>query len=116
MEEIWKVTFYSSLNGELPVKNFIDNLDEIAQGKVINTIRLLKMYGVQMGAPHARKIIGMDIWELRILGKDSIRIFYIAIQNKTFLLLHAFIKKSQKTPVKELKIAKERLREYRLKK
>ncbi|MBU1327004.1 type II toxin-antitoxin system RelE/ParE family toxin [Patescibacteria group bacterium] len=54
--------------------------------------------------------------ELRILGGDSIRIFYVATSGRAFLLLHGFIKKSRKAPKKEIKVALTRLKEYKLKK
>jgi phage-related protein len=58
------------------------------------------------------KIIGTDLWELRILGKDNLRILYIAVTGRTFVLLHGFKKKKNKTPQKEIKIAESRLTEY----
>ncbi len=93
--------------------NFIDNLDDTAQAKVVNTVRLLKEFGIRLGGSHAKKLKGTDVWELRILGGDSIRIIYVAVEQQTFLLLHGFKKKSFKTPPKELKAATDRLREYR---
>lgn len=59
---------------------------------------------------------GTPLWELRILGEDSIRVFYIAIMESTFLFLHAFKKKKQKTPKKEIDIALKRLEEYKMRK
>jgi len=80
---------------------------------VINTVRLLRQYGVRLGGSHTKKLTGTEVWELRILGSDSIRIFYIAIEQQTFLFLHGFKKKTQKTPAKELRVATERLRDFR---
>lgn len=112
----WKVRFYSTPAGDSPVEKFVDSLDEKAQAKIINTIRLLKDYNIRLGPPHAKKLSSTDLWELRILGGDSLRIIYIAVQDKTFLLLHGIKKKTQKTPVNEVKVALERLREYRSRK
>lgn len=80
-----------------------------AQAKVINTVRLLKE-----GATYdlAARLTGTDLWELRILGSDSARVFYVAVENQTFLLLHGFKKKSFTTPKKELKLAVSRLKDY----
>jgi phage-related protein len=112
----WNIIFYTTPNGYSPVTDFIDNLDEKAQAKVVNTVRLLREYGVRLGGSHTKKLKGTDMWELRILGGDSIRIFYIAVEQKNFLFLHGFKKKSYKTPAKELKQASERLRDYRTRK
>lgn len=109
----WSIIFYTTANGSSPVAEFIDSLDDTAQAKVINTMRLLKEYNVQLGGSHAKKLKGTDLWELRILGGDSVRVFYVAIEQQRFLLLHGFKKKSFKTPAKELRLASERLRDYR---
>ncbi|MBI2443152.1 MAG: type II toxin-antitoxin system RelE/ParE family toxin [Candidatus Levybacteria bacterium] len=53
---------------------------------------------VSVGSPHIKKLTGRELWELRILGSDSLQILYIAITGKTFLLLHGFKKKKDKTP------------------
>lgn len=66
-----------------------------------------------MGAPHVKKLTGTPFWELRIVGSESVRVLYIAVTGKTFLLLHGFKKKKDKTPLKEIKVAENRLAEYR---
>ncbi len=109
----WRMVFYITASGNNPVADFIDELDDIAQAKVTNTMRLLREYGVRLGGSHTKKLKGTDIWELRILGSDSIRIFYFAAGQRTFVLLHAFKKKSYSTPKKEVKVAINRLREYK---
>lgn len=94
--------------------NFIDNLNAKAKSKVINALDLLTEFGIRLGLPHSKKLTGTNLWELRILGSDSIRIFYVAVVDKKFLLLHAFQKKKQKTDRREIKLAEERLVEYKL--
>jgi len=52
--------------------------------------------------------IDQDLFELRVsLGSNIARIFYYSASNDKFILLHAFIKKSQKTPLKELEFPEE---------
>jgi len=113
MEDQWKVLLYTTSQGDKPVNEFIRNLELKAQTKVYNALELLKSYGVSVGSPHIKKLTGTELWELRILGSDSIRILYIAITGKTFLLLHGFKKKKDKTPPKEIRIAEDRLAELR---
>lgn len=113
MEEKWKVLLYRSPNGNFPVQDFIYSLELRAQTKVRNAIKLLEDFGIRLGRPHVKKLAGTDLWELRIVGSDSIRVFYIAVIGKKFVLLHGFKKKRQETPPKEIKIAKDRLAEYR---
>jgi len=59
--------------------------------------------------PYIKKLQD-KLYELRISGKVAIRILY-TISNNEYYLLHAFKKKNQKTPSKELKIALDRMRE-----
>lgn len=109
----WSIFYYRNISGEYPVYDFINKLEAKGKSKIINTIDLLEMYGVKLGAPHVKKIVGTDLWELRILGGDNIRVLYIAITGRAFLLLHGFIKKAQKTSKKEIKTAVMRLKDYR---
>lgn len=113
MEEQWKILLYQTLQGDSPVKEFIDSLEQKAQAKVYDAINLLRNFGIRLGSPHVKKVTGTQMWELRILGADSIRVLYIAITGKTFLILHGFKKKKDKTPPKEIKIAEERLTDHR---
>lgn len=113
MEGQWKVLIYKSPHGESPVTEFILSLNLNTQAKVYTVLELLKSYGVSVGSPHIKKVTGTVLWELRILGSDNIRILYIAVTGKAFLLLHGFKKKKQKTPRKEIRIAEERLAQFR---
>lgn len=114
MGEQWKILLYKTLDGETPVNEFILSLELKAQSKIYNALELLKSFGVVVvGSPHIKKLTGTQLWELRILGSDSLRILYIAITGKTFLLLHGFKKKKDKTPPKEIRIAEDRLAEFK---
>lgn len=112
----WEIILYESLNGDKPIEDFILSLDEKAQNKIARTLDHLEEFGTALGAPRLKKLAGTSLWELRILGHDSIRIFYVTITGKAFLLLHGFKKKTQKTPQKEIKIAEKRLKDYQTRK
>lgn len=116
MDEKWKVRVYESPGGDEPVEEFLNALDEKARLKVSRTFELLERFGLEGAYPHAKKLTGTSLWELRILGSDSIRILYINITGRIFLLLHGFKKKKQKTPPKEIKVAENRLKEYQSRK
>ena len=107
----WQIEYYKNNRGDEIVREFIDNLPLETRTKVRGTLKLLEEYGVLIERPHAKKVIGTPLWELRTLGESSVRIFYIAKINKVFWLLHGFIKKTQKTPETEIKIALKRLKE-----
>ena len=109
----WKIVWYENLNGSSPVRSFVDSLDPKTKSRVISTVDLLEKYGVRIGRPYSKKLTGYNLWELRILGQANIRIFYVAVVNQTFVLLHGFIKKKQKTDKKEIKTAVSRLQNYK---
>lgn len=94
------------------LKKFILSLEKQAIAKVLRTIDLLEKFGAQLDMPHSKKV-APHLFELRIRGKQEVRIFY-TFQNKIIVLLHGFVKKSPKIPPKELHIAKQRLTYYNI--
>jgi len=103
----WKVLFFQTARGEYPVKEFIEKQDRNTVAKINLSIRLLIDYGPFLKPPDIKKLQN-KLYELRIQGKSSVRIFYTIVTGE-YYLLHAFIKKSQKTPPKELKVALDRM-------
>lgn len=114
MDHLWQIIYYQTTSKKSPVFDFIQSLNPKAKSKIIAAINLLEEYGVQLNFTHTKKLIGTQLWELRVVGSDNIRVFYIAFTGKSFLLLHGFIKKTQKTEKKEIKTALERLKDYKL--
>lgn len=82
------------------VEIFIENLTEKEIAKVIRTIELLEEFGNTLALPHSRHMAD-GLLELRVRGKREIRIFYCFHKTKA-VLLHACIKKTQKSLEKEL--------------
>ncbi|MBI2590298.1 MAG: type II toxin-antitoxin system RelE/ParE family toxin [Candidatus Blackburnbacteria bacterium] len=113
MDQKWDIIYYETSQGKSPIFEFIQSLNVQAQNKIAEVLDLLAEHGVLLGYPHSKKLTGTPIWELRILGSDSIRIFYVAVFNRRFLLLHAFAKKKQKTDKKEIRTAIDRLNNYK---
>ena len=109
-----KVTYFLSNNGGNPVKNFIDSLEFKQKIKVFHIFKLIIEYGINSVPQHIKKLTGTPLWEIRILGKDNIRILYIIPKKETILLLHGFIKKMQKTSLKEINIAIKRYHQWLL--
>ena len=74
-------------------------------------IDLIEDYGAQLGKPYA-DVIGDGLFEIRVKGKEWIaRAFFCYAKNAEIIVLHSFIKKTQKPPKNELEIAKKRLKE-----
>lgn len=109
----WKIDYYSTPAGRTPIQEFIENLPEKPRSKIHNTLELLAEFGPILKMPHSKKVTGTPLWELRVLGEASLRLFYIAKVGQSFLLLHGFSKRKQKTPRKEINIALDRLKEYK---
>lgn len=109
MERIKRITvyFYSSPSGHEPVREWLRHLrkeDKRIIGEDIKTIE----YGWPRGMPLVKKL-DKGLWEVRsnLSHKEIARVLFTVVDG-VMVLLHGFIKKSQKTPVYELKIAKER--------
>ena len=109
---LYEIYFYKERNGSQPVAEYIRKLAEksdkdsrIKLHKIQDYINALSEYGLQLKEPYI-KHLGGEIWELRPL-RD--RILFVAWYNGSFVLLHHFMKKSQKTPAKEIEKAKREL-------
>lgn len=108
-EEIkYNIYFYKNEQGEELVRNYLNELvkkkdkdSRIKLNKIRDYVKVLRIYGTRAGEPYIKHIDG-DIWELRPL-RD--RIFFVAWVNNSFVLLHQFMKKTQKTPKREIKQA-----------
>ena len=69
--------------------------------------------GPNLGEPHT-KAMGGGLFELRLKGAEGIvRVFYCTLIGKRIVMLHSFVKKSQRTPKQELEVARSRLKEIK---
>lgn len=105
----WVVKFFQTARGESPVEEFIEELEGDVQPRVARAISWLETFGPFIKPPYAKKVSG-DLYELRILGSNQIRILYTSVKGE-YYLLHAFKKKQQKIPTKEIKTALDRATE-----
>jgi len=89
----------------------LDTLPAPDRAAVLRNLYLLQEFGLNVGAPLVRAVRGRrKLWELRVKAtRGAIRVFYFAHTERRFVVLHGFVKKSQKTPVKELDIAERRM-------
>lgn len=109
----WEIIFYISPNGRAVVQEFIGTLPRPTHAKVLRQVDLLEMFGVDLGMPHS-KALGDGLVELRVRsgrGTNEVRVFYVFAKARRIYLLHGFIKKTQETPEKEIKIARQRKQE-----
>lgn len=108
----WVIEYYRDPNGKEPVADFIDSLPVDTQAKVFRLLDLLGNYGVLLKEPFTKQVRG-KIRELRIKDRQgAIRILYFTYTGRRFILLHGFIKKTDKTPYREIDIAEKRMNDF----
>jgi phage-related protein len=104
----WTITYYSqSLQEEILAMSagFL--------GRYLRYSDRMEAYGPDLGMPHTRAM-GEGLFELRLKAAEGIaRVFYCTLVGKKIVILHQFIKKTDKTPSKELEIARRRLKEVK---
>ena len=111
----WQIVYYSDFKGNEPVRYFIEMQSTGAQAEIFHVIDLLREFGLTLSPLYVKKIGKSGIRELRIHhSSDYYRIFYFAFTGRKFVLLHAFLKKTAKTPAGEIKIALKRMEDYKL--
>lgn len=96
------VQYYILPSGRCFVKDFIDSLLPKQKAKIFRLFSAIETYGLIAVKPHIKKLSNSELWELRILGKDSIRLFYLTVDKEKMIIFYGFIKKTNKTPIKEL--------------
>jgi len=103
------VRFYESSQGDEPVRDWLRGLAEPDRKRVGGEIRAVQ-FGWPVGMPLVRKL-ETDLWEVRVtLRSGAARVLFTVIGSKA-VLLHGFIKKSQKTPQADLELARKRRRQ-----
>jgi phage-related protein len=102
----WSVTFFND--------RIEREIGALAPGFVARFIRYaerMELFGPDLGMPHTRAM-GGGLFELRIKAAEGIaRVFYCTVVDRRIVILHQFVKKSDKTPPKELEIARRRMKE-----
>ena len=104
----WKVTFYS-----IRVEAEINALPAGLIARFVRYAERMETYGPNLGMPHTRAM-GDGLFELRLKAAEGIaRVFFCTVVGRQIVVLHQFVKKSEKTPKRELQIAWNRMKEIR---
>ncbi len=105
----FEVEFYEMADGNQPARNFLLSLDKKMRAKMSHMIILLQDNGFELREPYS-KHLGDGLFELRAkAGSDISRVLYFFYIGRRIILTNGYIKKSQKTPVREI----ERAQRYR---
>jgi len=104
----FEITYYSTKVQE----QIIELPDTLAARYIVLTRRMLAI-GPNLGEPHT-KPMGNGLFELRLKGAEGIaRVFFCMLIGKRIVMLHSFIKKTDRTPKRELEIAQDRMKEIK---
>jgi len=107
-----KILFYRTASGREPIREWLKKIDLASRKRIGEDLYTLQL-GWPIGMPLARKL-EPNLWELRShISSGIVRIMFTE-EKKALILLHGFIKKSQKLPAVELALAKERLATFRV--
>ena len=102
----WKITFYSERIEAQTLK-----LPPGILASLLHIMEMIEELGPNLGKPYVGKL-DSGLYEIRSKGKEGIgRSLYCTIKGKEIVILHSFIKKTQKTPKKDLDLAKKRMKE-----
>ncbi|MDA1049878.1 MAG: type II toxin-antitoxin system RelE/ParE family toxin [Planctomycetota bacterium] len=105
------VKFFKTTPGSEPVREWLKSLDQSDRKTIGEDIKTVQ-FGWPLGMPLIRKLEA-DMWEVRSSLKSRIARVIFTVHRDKMILLHGFIKKSQKTPAADLKIARQRLSQFR---
>ena len=111
---MFKVVFYVSDQGRVPVREFLEGLaDPRAKAQIIRFVQRLAETG-WIPEPFTKSIQGSrKLRELKVsLAGNTYRVFYSLVSGRRVLLLHGFMKKSAKTPPGEIRAAETRLKRF----
>lgn len=100
-------------SGRCPVEEFLDSLNSKQAQKVAWVLQLVEELDV-VPVQYFKKLVGSEeIWEVRVqVGNNIFRILGFLDGAELIVLNHAFQKKTQKTPIKEIRAAERRKRDY----
>jgi phage-related protein len=104
----WTITYYSD-----SVQEEILTMPAGFLGRYLRYSDRMEIYGPDLGMPHTRAM-GEGLFELRLNAAEGVaRVFFCMMTGRKIMILHQFIKKSDKTPRRELAIARRRMKEVK---
>ncbi|MFV9690362.1 MAG: type II toxin-antitoxin system RelE/ParE family toxin [Desulfobacteria bacterium] len=108
-----KIIFYRFENGKCPVEDYLESLSNKQVEKVFFVLDLVETFDIVPRKFFKKLKSTDDIWEVRVqYGNNIFRLFGFFDGNDMVVLSHAFTKKTQKIPNKEIKIAEKRKKDY----
>ena len=104
----YTISFYS----EAVQEQILSLPDTLAARYIVLTRRMVAL-GPNLGEPHT-KAFGQGLFEMRLKGAEGIaRVFFCTLVGRRIVMLHSFVKKSDRTPLREREIAQSRMKEFK---
>jgi phage-related protein len=106
------INYWRNPSGKAPVEKYIDGIgNKEEQAEILATLNGIQQYGTDAVGVDFRQIEG-KLWELKIRTHgNQHRIFYVVLQSNEMFLIHAYLKKTPRTPVNEIETAKQRMKQ-----
>ncbi len=105
---MFTVEFFETEDGKQPVAEFLDSLEPKMSAKMVGLMEILEEKGTELRLPYSEHLED-GIFELRCkLGSNITRALYFFFANKTIVITNGFVKKTQKTPPNQIKLAKKK--------
>jgi len=103
----WRI---ETLDGRVDAE--LDSLEPSLKPRFLHVCELLETFGPgEVGLPHVRFLVD-KLWEIRMKGKSGIaRAIYLTVSGQRIVVLHAFVKKTQKTPRAAIETALDRAKD-----
>ncbi len=106
-----EVLFFEQSSGSSPIAKFIDSQPMQDQAVIVAVLSAIEEEGFSAKGALFRQLNG-KLWEIKVKAPSGgYRFLYVTLDRETMIILHAFRKKTQKTPLKEIKLATRRLKE-----
>jgi len=109
-----EILFFEQSSGASPISRFIDAQPKQDQAVIVAVLSAIEEEGLSAKGAFFRQLSG-KLWEIKIKAPSGgYRFLSITLNRETMIILHGFKKKTQKTPLKEIKLATKRLKEVLL--
>ena len=107
------ISFYKTTSGKCPVEDHLESLSDTQVTKITWVLKLIRETQ-NISTKYFKKLVNTDdIWEVRVsVGKNIFRLLGFKQDQELIILTNSFQKKTQKTPRKEIKLAKNRKKDY----
>lgn len=110
--ELFNVLYYKKSNGSCPFLEFYETLDTKWKARTLRLLLLLEENGNELREPYSKPLED-GIFELRVKSGNNIsRALYFFAVGRKIIITHGFVKKTNKTPKKEINLAKEYRKDY----